>query len=635
MRTISTLCALAVIIYGGAVCLAQPSQTLDGLDVGVRFIEEGDFEAAAEILDAVTFILDGEPDRRSDLARAYLYFGWALLYTASEAEASERFSSARQQDPQLVPTSARFPRRVIRLWEAAGTAETTRPTAPPLPDAVAVADASDDPSEMRGAPIDPSVWFSGAADRLLLQLVLARPEERCPGEMLVDGAQGLLAWNPSDAGSACPTAFQVPFDDVASVGAAEEGGFVVHLSSGDTTRLVFIPEPYRAWFNRGSRGRSHLDLPGEETVAIRLAVRELLTALGRPPASTWSTYGAPVDIAIADLLDTPSAYDGRAVITRGRFTALVSEAARTYSLVSQGAVIDLTPTPESRALIDANAAALDGAALTVTGVFRRRPVARTAGGDDSPKYSISFWSALSEVLASTNRASRPLRDLFEATPVPTDEPVDVIGQYRGGNLFGDLPPVTRLTGGVDDWILRDGDASVWVTGSRPEGAGWGLDLRNKRDTSTWMRVRGRLRQDNGTYYLLATDVAPVEPQSSQSPASPGPLGWGELPPGVQFTLPIAFEGATPDSQFVIQFTKPIDPGTFEGNVVLGYAGSSPGRGFTTVSVRYSEERRTLHIDPGTALERGRQFEILLRPGITDVTGKPLEGATTLTWQVGG
>ena len=221
------------------------------------------------------------------------------------------------------------------------------------------------------------------------------------------------------------------------------------------------------------------------------------------------------------------------------------------------------------------------------------------------------------------------------TAVPTDEPVDVIGQFRGSNLFGDLPPRTRSSDGVDDWILRDGDAAIWITGLRPEGDGWDLDLRNKRDTATWMRVRGRLREDDGTYYLLASNVAPAEPQSSQTAASPGPLGWGTLPPDVQFTLPIAFEGAQPDSQFVIQFTKPIDPATFEGNVVLRYADASRDGGFTTVSVEYSEERRTLHVDPGTALERGRQFEILLRPGITDVSGMTLEETARLTWRVGG
>ncbi len=634
MRATSAICALVLTVCGGAVSLGQPSQPTDGLAVGVRFIEEGDFEAAAEILDAVTFLLDGEPDSRSKLARAYLYLGWALLYTADEASATARFHDARQHDPQFVPTSAQFPRRVIRLWEAAGSDAAPRPTAPPQPAPVAVADASDVPPENRGAPIDPSVWLSSSADRLRLQLALARPEERCPGEMQVDGSRRLFAWNPSDPGTGCPTALQVPFDDIESVGAAREGGFVVHLSSGDVTRLVFIPRPYRGWFERGSDGRSHLDLPAAETVATRLAVRKLLTALGRPPASTWFYYGTPVDIDAAELLDIPSAYDGRAVMTRGRFATAVTATTRTYSLVAEDAVIDLTPTPESRALIDANAATLDGAALTVTGVFRRRPAAATEGNDASPMYSISFWSASSEVLTSTNRESRTLSDLFAMTAVPTDEPVDVIGQFRGSNIFGDLPPRTRLSDGVDDWILRDGDAAIWITGLRPEGDGWGLDLRNKRDTATWMRVRGRLREDDGTYYLLASNVAPAEPQSSQTAASPGPVGWGTLPPDVQFTLPIAFEGAQPDSQFVIQFTKPIDPATFEGNVVLRYADASSDGGFTTVSIEYSEERRTLHVDPGTALERGRQFEILLRPGITDVSGMTLEEATRLTWRVG-
>ena len=111
------------------------------------------------------------------------------------------------------------------------------------------------------------------------------------------------------------------------------------------------------------------------------------------------------------------------------------------------------------------------------------------------------------------------------------------------------------------------------------------------------------------------------------------LGWGALPPDVQFALPMEFEGARPDSLFEVQFTKPVDPATLEGNVELRYRGGGGGSDFAWASIDYAEERRSLHIDPGAALRSGQTFEIVLRPGITDQSGAPLQGVRTLAWRV--
>ena len=118
--------SLACAAGAEAAGAAQQTGPANDLEVGVAFISEGDFEAAAETLEAVTFILDGQPGRRSDLARASVYLGWALLYTDSEAAAMQRFYDARRSDPQFVPPRTQFPRRVIRLWNAAG--DRGRPT---------------------------------------------------------------------------------------------------------------------------------------------------------------------------------------------------------------------------------------------------------------------------------------------------------------------------------------------------------------------------------------------------------------------------------------------------------------------------------------------------------------------------
>ncbi len=628
-RLLALALAVAGATGGPAAAAGAPGQArgagpTNDLEVGIAFISEGDFEAAAETLEAVTFILDGQPESRADLARASVYLGWALLYTDTEAAAMQRFYDARRSDPRFEPPPTQFPRRVIRLWNAAG-GRASRPTLPP-PAPEPGPDPRADLSEFRRAPVDPAAWLSRRGDRLVLQLALAGPDQPCPGEMLVDGARERLAWTPSGTAGACPAAFTEPFERVASIGAAGEGGVAIHVGAGDEGRRLFIPQPFAAWYDRGARGRSHQDLPPEATVANRLAVRELLRTLGRPASSAWSFYGSPVDVPAAALLAAPSTYDGRAVSTRGRFARGGSRDAPTFSLAAQGAVIGLAPAPETQALIADNAEALAGTAVTVTGVFRRQRTGELSGG--APAYSISFWSAQSDVLAATSGGARPL-----GTGLGSARDVDVIGQFRAGNLFGDVPPRSRRSGGREHWVLRDGDVSAWVTGSRPRGDGWELDLRSKRDSSTWMRVQGRVSEDDGVYYLDPSEAAPAQPLWSQRAASPGMLGWGSRPPDVQFALPMEFEGARPDSLFEVQFTKPVDPATLEGNVELRYRGG--GSGFAWASLDYAEERRSLHIDPGAALRNGQTFEIVLRPGITDQSGAPLAGARTLAWRVTG
>ena len=51
--------------------------------------------------------------------------------------------------------------------------------------------------------------------------------------------------------------------------------------------------------------------------------------------------------------------------------------------------------------------------------------------------------------------------------------VTVRGQFRGENLFGDLPSASRRRSA--DWVIKDDVFAVWVTGKKPKGPGWSLD----------------------------------------------------------------------------------------------------------------------------------------------------------------
>ena len=117
---------VAVLVY---LLLAAPSLALGvlpqqeqdiqpSLQRAIELIEDGDFEAAASILETVTA---GPVDQENvsseprDMVRAYLYLGIARLYLAGEDDARDAFRDAQRLDPTFQPQEV--PRRAIDVWE--------------------------------------------------------------------------------------------------------------------------------------------------------------------------------------------------------------------------------------------------------------------------------------------------------------------------------------------------------------------------------------------------------------------------------------------------------------------------------------------------------------------------------------
>ena len=83
----------------------------------------------------------------------------------------------------------------------------------------------------------------------------------------------------------------------------------------------------------------------------------------------------------------------------------------------------------------------------------------------------------------------------------------IVGQFRGRNLFGDLPANSGR--GKEDWVLRESDGgALWVVGRPPKGQGWKLDLDYKGDSKTWLEVEGKAEVVNGVVYLKASRIIP-------------------------------------------------------------------------------------------------------------------------------
>lgn len=94
----------------------------------------------------------------------------------------------------------------------------------------------------------------------------------------------------------------------------------------------------------------------------------------------------------------------------------------------------------------------------------------------------------------------------------------IYGQFRGRNLFGDLPAGSARS--KDDWVLKDGDTAIWVTGKTPKGEGWKLDPEYKGDSKNWLEVEGKPEVLNGVLYLKASAVLMSKAPGKEKPEPP-------------------------------------------------------------------------------------------------------------------
>ncbi len=339
-------------------------------------------------------------------------------------------------------------------------------------------------------------------------------------------------------------------------------------------------------------------------------------------------YGEPVDVTITDLVQTPSAYENRAVRTKGRFSL---EGLSIYTLQdSFGSKILVAPVNEIGAEFDNEARRLFGLEVEVTGVFLRTSATDSAANQRAAGGAIRFWSFVGGEADPKQIEKAPSLTLEKlvATPGKYDgRVVKVVGQFRGRNLFGDLP--SKSQGGRSDWVLKDELFAVWITKKKPKGEGFELDLSLKRDTGKWLEVTGRVETRRGIVYVAAEQVlltsAPTP--TSQALAAPPPPERPKKAPVVVFTLPLDGEREIPgDAQFAVQFSNDMKEETFDGRVLLRYAGPvRPGdRQFDGLRLSYDGGRRALLVDPGDRLRPGREVELILMTGIVDTEGQALE-----------
>jgi hypothetical protein len=360
----------------------------------------------------------------------------------------------------------------------------------------------------------------------------------------------------------------------------------------------------------------------------------LLAALGAPAFAQVSDYemryGQVIEVSLDDLLQMPESYVDKAVRTHGELDMAPTSTRLTYVLRGTfGGRLYLYPTAEAGVDWEHNARQWAGKEVEVTGAVGM--------GKDEAGQTITYlllWGYLGPPEEKAGRrpasAQVTLEDLVTKAESFDGKMVTVRGQFRGGNLFGDLPSASRQR--TSDWVIKEDLFAAWVTGKKAKGPGWTLDPGLKRDSGKWLQVTGRVLVRRGIVTIQATDVVLSKAPAADAPAvaaapPPPPPPRPKKPPVVVFSLPLDGErDVPPDGVFQVQFSNDMDEKSFKDHVVFRYAGRpQPGdNSLDAKRVSYDLGLRTLQVDPGDLLRPGRVVEILLLPGIADLDGQPLE-----------
>jgi len=215
--------------------------------------------------------------------------------------------------------------------------------------------------------------------------------------------------------------------------------------------------------------------------------------------------------------------------------------------------------------------------------------------------------------------------------------VTVTGRFRGANLFADLPQ-SAGTKGRWDFVLQSADAAIWVTGVRPRGKGFDLDVNARMDAGRWLQVAGTLRREGPLPWIDATSLAAANaPTDAVEVTVPTPPPPPQPAPAVVFTAPLQGETDADRDLIQIQFSRDMDPQSFKTHVRVSYttpaAAGAPDA--PQVTMNYVEGTRALEIKPAAPLDRFRGVKVELLDGIVSALDKKPLAPFTLTFTTGG
>ena len=204
--------------------------------------------------------------------------------------------------------------------------------------------------------------------------------------------------------------------------------------------------------------------------------------------------------------------------------------------------------------------------------------------------------------------------------------VSITGQFGGRNLFGDVPASPAKD--KYDFVLRTTEGAVWITGLRPKGKGFDLNVDARVDTSHWLQVSGVVKRDRTLVLLEAKTIAAAQPPAARVVAEEAPPPPKE-PGEIVFSSPTDREtNVSPGAPVRIQFSRGIDPSTLNGHFRLSYVGGEAPGGLVDVQATYDVGTHAVVLKLSKPLEAFRTVKIELLDGV-----KTFDGAPVKPWSV--
>jgi hypothetical protein len=202
-------------------------------------------------------------------------------------------------------------------------------------------------------------------------------------------------------------------------------------------------------------------------------------------------YGDPEAVSLHDIVSHPQFYQQHMVRTRGLFEP--GDDRGEYLLRGERDRVLLLPFAEGTDL-----EILMNRSVDVVGVVRRIRPKQYINGEDLDKIEDPELPVLPPPDPALPRVTLTILSIFDATPLADlgqsagagGRSVKVVGQFRGANLFGDVPDLPGRD--TEAFVLKDGDTAIWVVGKAAAGKGFHLDPRLQADSRFWLEVEGRL-----------------------------------------------------------------------------------------------------------------------------------------------
>lgn len=205
--------------------------------------------------------------------------------------------------------------------------------------------------------------------------------------------------------------------------------------------------------------------------------------------------------------------------------------------------------------------------------------------------------------------------------------VTLLGNFRGRNLFGDLPAAPGSS--RHDFVLGAAQGAVWVTGRRPEGDGFDLDVERRVDSNKWLDVTGVVTRCGALVCIEASRMALAEaPQVDTVPELEPAAALVEIPPPppaqVVFSIPTPDQlDVRPSAPVRIQFSKGLRETTIAGRVRASYAGAGQSDAPPTFKTTYDIATRAIQITFDMPLEPFSTVVIETLEGLTAFDGAPV------------